>query len=104
MAHQYKSAAHRNDPKWLGRLKRATGGAANESDGYDTYEGDGTYAAGPRRIAIIPGEPPTGGIKLDTQMETDTGFGRAHDVKTFADRMRPLKPQYLGRKRGGKVK
>lgn len=27
MAHPYKSAAHRNDPKWLGALNRATGGA-----------------------------------------------------------------------------
>ena len=76
----------------------ADGGGArksgvSEGSGFDTHYDDQTNSAGPQRITEEMGTPPFVGRKMDTQMDTDTDFGQANEIKTLADRMAPVKNQ-----------
>lgn len=118
MAHPYKSAGHKNDPKWLGRLGRERGGRLSETRGmkfddlranamYPTGDQSGTTtnSAGPNRMSeVIPSPSPFGqnGRRVDTNIDVDTDFGQGHDVKTMSDRLGD--DSLVGRKRGGRVK
>ena len=125
MAYPEKGANYDHKPRFVERMKRAEGGPinadggagvdlqspVNEGSGYETeYDGE-TNSAGPSRLTEVLGKPPFQGRRIDTELNTDTDFGEGHDVKTVADRMTPLKPQYLGgghredrRRNGGRVR
>jgi hypothetical protein len=111
MAHPYKSAAHKSDPKWLdGVRKYARGGSVSEQRSYafDDLRANAMYprgddrgttnSAGPNRMTeeMAKESPYRGGRKVDTNMDTDTDFGTSTEVSTVRNRKN-------GRKRGGKV-
>ena len=104
---RFHSSSGRNpDRAKGGRVrKRADGGPVNadgggarkagvsEGSGFDTHYDDQTNSAGPQRLTEEMGTAPFRGRRSDTQMDTDTDFGQAHEVKTLADRLAPVKNQ-----------
>ena len=130
MSYPEAGARYTHRPKFLERAmaeeKRAAGGtvnsdggagdrdalAADEGSGYQSHYSGETHSASPSRMTEEMGSAPFRGRREDTEISTDTDFGNAHDVKTVADRMNQIKPQYLEygshredrRRNGGRIK
>jgi hypothetical protein len=54
MAHPYKSAAHKNDPKWVGNLNKYVVPAATDNDAKAVKRNYGGDAATTRKAAYSP--------------------------------------------------
>ena len=98
MAHPFKQHAHKNDPKWLGRVDRACGGPIGRADGGEVASKD-----------MQPTDPTISEDDVKTWGTPDNARNAAR-ARDYAKRNPTSKEQeqdmmnQMGRNRGGRSK